>query len=161
MKRLYNHKTAKQVKIAGSGTIPYVDFLGKKIYILSTAVTSGATNPPSGSTVGDLFATTNATGRAGGFFTNNGTKLVSTGDGPGAQAAFVAALTGTPTGTANGALEAEGTVALSTSNTYSDSAVNTAVNTVIGKVENNVAEVATKLEAIRAALVAAGIMASS
>jgi hypothetical protein len=42
-------------------------------------------------------------------------------------------------------------------NTYADSAI----NTPLGKVKNNVAELATKLEAVRAALVAAGLMAAS
>ena len=71
------------------------------------------------------------------------------------DAVVVAALTGAGGGTANGSLVDEGT--LSTSNTYTDAAV----NTVLGKVKDNIAEVAAKVEAIRAALVTAGILASS
>lgn len=48
------------------------------------------------------------------------------------------ALTGAGSGTANGALEAEGTVSTAGGNTYADSAV----NTVFGKLENNIMELA-------------------
>jgi hypothetical protein len=154
MRRLYNHITGKQVKITGTAAIPFVDFMGKHIYILSTAVTSGVTPPPVGSATGDFATTTHSTGRNSLFY-SDGTHLVTITGGAPAQAANVAALTGAGSGTADGALQAEGTLSTAGGNTYSDAAV----NTVLGKIENNIAEVAAKLEAIRASLVAAGLMA--
>jgi predicted RecA/RadA family phage recombinase len=71
----------------------------------------------------------------------------------GTQAA-IAALTGAGGGTANGSLVDEGTLATAGGNTYSDAAV----NTVFGKVKDNIAELAAKVEAIRAALHTAGII---
>jgi len=57
-----------------------------------------------------------------------------------------AALTGANSGTANGALEAEGTLATAGGNTYSDAAV----NAIIAKMENNIAELAAQIVALAA-----------
>jgi hypothetical protein len=73
------------------------------------------------------------------------------------DATVVAALTGAGGGTANGSLVDEGTLSTSGGNTYSDAAV----NTVLGKLKDNVAEIAAKVEAIRAALVTGGVLADS
>lgn len=68
----------------------------------------------------------------------------------------IAALTtlgGTITGaTANDTMTAVADIALSTSDTYSDSAVNSAVNTAIASIENNFADLQAKVNAIIAAL---------
>lgn len=157
MRRLHSSAVpGKEIKVGGSATVPFVTLLNAKLYTLTTAITTGVTVDSVGAVVGDFATTTNATGR-GKLFTSNGTNWVDVGGQPLQQAAFVAALTGAGSGTANGALEAEGTVTTAGGNTYSD----VAVNTVFGKLENNIAEVYTKLEAIRAALVASGAMASS
>jgi hypothetical protein len=49
---------------------------------------------------------------------------------------------------ANDTLEDLGTLALSTSNTYTDAAVNTAVNAILAKVENCLADLAAKVNAV-------------
>jgi hypothetical protein len=74
--------------------------------------------------------------------TENSSSVGGTNDGnlPDLTATYVAR-TGALGGTANGSLVDELTVALSTSDTYTDAAVNSAVNTVIGKIKDNLAEV--------------------
>ncbi len=63
------------------------------------------------------------------------------------------ALGGTITGaTANDTMTAVADIALSTTNTYTDAAVNAAVNTAIASIENNFADLQTKVNAIIAAL---------
>lgn len=73
--------------------------------------------------------------------TENSGAIGGTNDGdlPNLTASYVAR-TGSNSGTADGAYQAEGTLALSTSNTYTDAAVNAAVNTILAKLENNIAE---------------------
>lgn len=157
MRRLHSSAVpGKEIKIKGTAAIPYVKLANANLFTLTTAITTGVTTDSPAAAVGDFAVTTNATGR-GKLFTSDGTHWVDVGGQPLTQAAFVAALTGAGSGTANGALELEGTVTTAGGNTYAD----TAVNTVFGKIENNVAEVAAKVEAIRAALVAAGLMAAS
>ncbi len=149
MRRLHSQRFPnEQVKLENG----YVDFLGKRFYSLTVAITANVTttSAPGGS----YGFTTHATGRNSLFY-SDGAKWQAVAGGVPAQAAFVAALTGSNSGTANGSLEAEGT--LSTMDTYTDAAV----NAVIAKLENNIAEVATKHEALRASLVTSGLMASS
>lgn len=63
------------------------------------------------------------------------------------------ALGGTITGaTANDTMTAVADIALSTTNTYTDAAVNAAVNTAIASIENNLADLQAKVNAIIAAL---------
>lgn len=83
----------------------------------------------------------------GSALTENGGAIGGTNDGdlPTLTATY-AALTGSSTGTANGALEAEGTLATAGGNTYSDAAV----NTVLGKIENNIAEHTTVIAQLAA-----------
>lgn len=76
-------------------------------------------------------------------------------------AGVVAALTGSLTGTVDGAIADVAAIALSTSNTYTDAAVNTAVNTAITSINLQHKELQTTLNAVIAALKAAGLMASS
>lgn len=57
----------------------------------------------------------------------------------------VAQLTGSLTGTVNGALADVSDIALSTSNTYTDAAVNTAVNAAIAEVNVQLKELQTKV----------------
>lgn len=65
----------------------------------------------------------------------------------------IAALGGTITGaTANDTMTAVADIALSTTNTYTDAAVNAAVNTAIASIENNLADLQAKVNAIIAAL---------
>jgi hypothetical protein len=157
MRRLHSSAVpGKQIKIKGSAAIPIVQLANANLFTLTTAITTGVTTDSVGAVAGDFAVTTNATGR-GKLFTSNGTVWVDVGGQPPTSATFVAALTGTSGGTANGALEDEGVVTTAGGNTYADSAI----NTPLGKVKNNVAELATKLEAVRAALVAAGLMAAS
>lgn len=66
-------------------------------------------------------------------------------------------LTDSTGGTANSTLEDIGTLALSTSNTYTDAAVNGAVNTILGKVENDFADLAAKLNALKASAIAVAL----
>lgn len=100
MRRLHNSRVpGKQVKIEGTATIPYVDFLGKKLYVLSTAITSGVTTDSVGAATGDFAVTTNATGRNK-WFVSDGTNWVAIGDGgagftQGAAVADPGALTAT------------------------------------------------------------------
>lgn len=150
MKRLYNHKSAQQLKLNNDGT---VDLLGKALVVLSTAITANVTTTTA--VAGSLGVTTHATGRDS-LFHSDGTKWQATSSAI-TQAAFVAALTGAGGGTANGALEDEGTLSTAGGNTYSDAAV----NAVIGKLKNNIKELAASVESIRASLVASGGMASS
>lgn len=156
MKRAYNRKLVKEVSVKGSAAIPYVQLADAKLYTLATAITGGVTTDSVGAVAGDFAVTSNATGR-GKLFTSNGTLWTDVGGAPATAAAFQAALTGTSSGTANGALEAEGTVSTAGGNTYTDAAV----NTVLGKIENNIAEVHALAEGIRAKLIAAGLMAAS
>ena len=74
---------------------------------------------------------------------------------PRVPSAAIADLTGAGSGSANGSLVAEGTVATAGGNTYSDAAV----NTVIGKIEDNIAELAATQHAILVALRAQKIIA--
>lgn len=93
MRRLHSSAVpGKQVKIGGSATIPYVDFLGKKIFVLSTAITTGVTTDSPAAAVGDLALTSHATGRNK-WFVSDGTNWVVVGDGGTgfSQAALVAA----------------------------------------------------------------------
>lgn len=70
-----------------------------------------------------------------------------------AQVAALTSLGGTITGaTANDTMTAVADIALSTSNTYTDAAVNGAVNTAIASIENNLADLQAKVNAIIAAL---------
>ena len=89
--------------------------------------------------------------------TENSTTIGGSNDGnlPDLTATYTA-LTGSNSGTANGALEAEGTVSTSGGNTYAD----TAVNTVFAKIENNITEILTVVAQI-AALKTAALQASS
>ncbi len=77
------------------------------------------------------------------------------------DSANVAALGGTLTGTTDGDLADVADIALSTSDTYTDSAVNTAVNTAIASTNLQVKEIQTVVNAIITSLIASGIMASS
>lgn len=69
--------------------------------------------------------------------TENSGALGGTNDGnlPDLIATYVAR-TGSSSGTADGALQAEGTLSTSGGNTYSDAAV----NTILAKIENNISE---------------------
>lgn len=77
----------------------------------------------------------------------------------GTQGANIPTLTGTLTGTVDGALADVAAIALSTSDTYTDADVNTAVNTAITSVNLQLKELQTKVNAVIAALVTAGIIA--
>lgn len=79
------------------------------------------------------------------------------------QAANVAALAGTLTGTTDGTLADVADIAISTAggNTYSDAAVNTAVNAAILSINLQLKELQTTLNAEIAALKAAGLQASA
>lgn len=79
------------------------------------------------------------------------------------QAAFVAQLSDVAamTGTVTGGMVDVADIALSTGNSYSDAAVNGAVNTAVGEANLQLKELATKINAIQAALVASGLMAAS
>lgn len=80
MRRLHSSAVpGKQVKIVGSATLPAVDFLGKKMFVLTTAITSGVTTDSVGAVAGDFAVTTNATGRSN-WFTSDGTNWVAMGD---------------------------------------------------------------------------------
>ena len=69
------------------------------------------------------------------------------------EIAALVALGGTITGaTANDTMTAVADIALSTGNTYTDAAVNAAVNTAIASIENNFADLQTKVNALIAAL---------
>lgn len=99
MKRIYNNKTGKEVAIRGSAALPYVNFAGKKMYVLTTAITSGVTTDSVGAVAGDFAVTTNTTGR-GALFFSDGTNWVAIGDGgagftQGAAVADPAAITAT------------------------------------------------------------------
>ncbi len=72
----------------------------------------------------------------------------------------VPALGGSLSGSATGSLADVDAIALSTSNTYTDSAVNTAVNAAITQGNQNWLEVQTTLNALLAALVTSGAMDS-
>lgn len=76
------------------------------------------------------------------------------------QAANVAALGGSLTGTTDGDLADVADIALSTSDTYSDAAVNAAVNGAVADVNEQLKELLEKQNAVIAAMVAAGLMAS-
>lgn len=70
-----------------------------------------------------------------------------------AKIAALVDLGGTITGaTANDTMTAVADIALSTANTYTDAAVNAAVNTAIASIENNLADLQAKVNAIIAAL---------
>lgn len=72
------------------------------------------------------------------------------------SASSIVALGGTITGaTANDTMTAVADIALSTSNTYTDAAVNAAVNAAIAEIENNFADLQTKVNEIITALNAA------
>lgn len=75
------------------------------------------------------------------------------------QSAVIAALGGSLTGTVDGDLADIAAIALSTSNTYTDAAVNSAVNTAITSANLQLKELQTKVNALVAALKAAGLMA--
>jgi len=79
------------------------------------------------------------------------------GDSGFAQAANVAALTGTLTGTVDGALADVAAVSTAGGNTYSDAAINTAITAVNLQLK----ELQTKQAAILTSLKNAGLMASS
>ena len=65
----------------------------------------------------------------------------------------IAPLGGTITGaTANDTMTAVADIALSTSDTYTDAAVNAAVNAAIAEIEDNFADLQTKVNAIITAL---------
>lgn len=100
MRRLYNQKTARQLKLNNDGTI---DFLGRKIFPLTTAITSGVTPDATGAVAGDWAFTTHATGRNKWFY-SDGTNWVASGDGnvtPGVAVPDAAALTSTDAAGAN------------------------------------------------------------
>lgn len=72
------------------------------------------------------------------------------------SASAIVVLGGTITGaTANDTMTAVADIALSTSNTYTDAAVNAAVNAAIAEIENNFADLQTKVNEIITALNAA------
>jgi hypothetical protein len=71
---------------------------------------------------------------------------VTTADGE--SVSSLTSLTDSTGGVANDTLEDLGTLALSTSNTYTDAAVNTAVNAILAKVENCLADLAAKVNAV-------------
>lgn len=73
------------------------------------------------------------------------TKTYSTADRTVAAPTYTA-LTGAGGGTADGALEDEGTLSTGGGNTYTDAAV----NAVLGKIKNNIAELAAKVLALAA-----------
>lgn len=73
--------------------------------------------------------------------------------------AAIADLSGTLTGTTDGALADVAAIALSTSNTYTDAAVNAAVNTAITSVNLQIKELQTKLNAALAMMRTAGLLA--
>lgn len=56
-----------------------------------------------------------------------------------------AKLTDSSTGTADGTVAEVADIALDTTNTYTDAAVNTAVNTALTTVNNNMAELTTRV----------------
>lgn len=69
MRRLHSSAVpGKQVKIMKDANGAYVDFLGKRIYILDVAITTAvtATTAPAGS----FGSTTHATGRNALFYSN-------------------------------------------------------------------------------------------
>lgn len=69
------------------------------------------------------------------------------------EIAALVALGGTITGaTANDTMTAVADIALSTSDTYTDAAVNAAVNAAVASIEDNFADLQTKVNAIIAAL---------
>ena len=90
-----------------------------------------------------------------------GTVEYASGYTPSGNAANVAAVGGTLTGTTDGDLADVADIALSTSDTYTDSAVNTAVNAAVADANEQLKELQTTLNAVIAALVAAKVMASS
>lgn len=77
------------------------------------------------------------------------------------QAAVVAALTGTLTGTANGSLADVADIATAGGSTPTAAQVDTAVNGAIAEVNTQLKELQTTLNAALAALKAAGLMASA
>lgn len=77
------------------------------------------------------------------------------------QAANVAALGGTLTGTVDGDLADVQDIALSTGDSYTDAAVNAAVNAAIAEMNEQIKEIQTTLNAEIAALKASGQQASS
>lgn len=85
----------------------------------------------------------------------DGTKIL------GAQASVIAALTDSTGGTANDTVAQVADIALSTSDTYTDSAVNTAVNTAIATINDDLADLAGKVNEILTMLKAHGLLASS
>ena len=77
------------------------------------------------------------------------------------QAAVVAALAGTLTGSEDGTLADVADIALSTGDSYSDAAVNGAVNAAILDLNLQLKELQTSLNAILTSLKNAGLMATS
>lgn len=70
----------------------------------------------------------------------------------GAQVSNIGQLGGTLTGTVDGTLADVADIALSTSDTYTDSAVNSVVNTAIASVNLQLKELQTKVNALEQAL---------
>lgn len=75
------------------------------------------------------------------------------------QQAAITALTDSTGGTANNTVAAVADIALSTADTYTDAAVNTAVNAAIATVNDDLADLAGKVNEIRTALVNFGVIA--
>lgn len=69
-------------------------------------------------------------------------------------------LSGSLTGTTDGALADIAAIALSTSNTYTDAAVNSAVNTAITSANLQIKELQVKVNALLAKLRTAGVLAT-
>lgn len=76
------------------------------------------------------------------------------------QQAAIVSLTDSTGGTANNTVAQVADIALSTSNTYTDAAVNGAVNTAIATVNDDLADLAAKIEEILDALRAHGLIAT-
>jgi predicted RecA/RadA family phage recombinase len=126
--------------------------IGQALYVSSStgkATTVSAGNVPAGFAFADAGSSA-ATGQ-----------LLLGGQLAMGAAGAVAALTGTLTGTVDGTLADVAAIAIDTSDTYADTAVNTAVNTAITSVNLQLKELQTTLNAVIAALKAAGLMASS
>lgn len=81
--------------------------------------------------------------------------------GTDARAAVVSGLTNNLTGTVDGAIDDVPNIALSTSDTYTDAAVNTAVNAAIAETNEQLKELAAKVNDTLVKLQQGGVMASS
>jgi hypothetical protein len=93
--------------------------------------------------------------QSGGLSTKNAQDLVTALEGLDTAIAAVGditALTDSTGGTANDTVAQVADIALSTSDTYTDAAVNSAVNTAIATINDDLADLAAKVNEIIAAL---------